>query len=89
MSLKVPSLSVCARPAVPKWALGADLFYEACCRPSDVLVSKVWFLSGLLKSWAGLPALGSVHLGKSCLVEGLEEASGTYRPGPTAAGVAV
>ncbi len=38
---------------------------------------------------AGLPALGSVHLGKSCFVEGFEEASGTYLPGPTEFGVEV
>jgi hypothetical protein len=42
-----------------------------------------------LKSLAGLPAFGNVHLGKSYFVDGFAEASGTYLPGPTDPGVEV
>ena len=33
--------------------------------------------------------MGRVHFGKSVLLDGLEEASGTYLPGPTEFGVEV
>jgi len=89
MSLKVPTFSMFARPLVPKWHTPADFFFESGWRPMLDVMSNVWFLSTVLAAWLGRPALGKVHLGKSCLVDGLTEASGTYLPGPTDAGVDV
>lgn len=89
ISLKVPYLEVLSLPDEPKWHTPPDVFFEWCCLPNDDLVSYVWFLSTLLISLAGLPALGRVHLGKFYFSEGLDDASGTYLPGPTELGVDV
>lgn len=77
ISLKTPVLPVCSLPLVPKVALGEVLLLESAYPPIEELTAKVWFLEMLLTSGPFLPALGSVHLGKFYIVEGLADASGT------------
>ena len=77
MSLGKATFSMLARPLLPKWQTPADCLRERGCRPMLDVTSNVWFLSTVRAAWLGLPAFGSVHLGKSVFVDGFTAASGT------------